>query len=267
MDWTIKGKTMAFYALHDFDKSKPGMFLIKPEEAKNYNLQGYGIHWCPQEFKDDVRKTENLIKIQYWLADIDTGDKQTMLRRIASLPVEPTHVVETKRGYHCYWRAKDATPENYATIEKGIAEALCADGSLITPTHTLRFPGFWHLKDPTQPFLVNWVWKKPENIYSEALMLRCFKPRPKVVPRFAREISSPITVDLQTAILPENWDKILHANLATPGNRNNQMNKIAYHLKMLGADKSLMLRVLLEINETRNIGLDFREINSIVSHK
>jgi hypothetical protein len=98
-------------------------------------------------------------------------------------------------------------------------------------------------------------------------MLRVFKPKPTKVDRFSREISSPIPVDLQTAILPENWDRILHANLATPGNRNNQMNKIAYHLKMLGADKSLMLRVLMEINENRNIGLDFREISGIVTHK
>lgn len=258
---------MAFYALHDYDKSKPGMFLIKPEEAQKWNRQGYGIHWCPQVFKDDIRKTENLEKIQYWLADIDNGDKETMLRRIASLPVEPTHVVETKRGYHVYWRAKDATIENYSKIEKGIAEALCADGSLITPTHTLRFPGFYHMKNPKDPFFVRWVWQKPQNEYSEAIMLRVFKPKPVKVDRFSREISSAIPVDLQTAILPENWDRILHANLATPGNRNNQMNKIAYHLKMLGADKSLMLRVLMEINENRNIGLDFREINGIVSHK
>lgn len=258
---------MAFYALHDYDKSKPGMFLIKPEEAKQLNRQGYGIHWCPQVFKDDVRKTENLEKIQYWLADLDNGNKETMLKRIKTCPLKPTHVVETKRGYHVYWRAKDATLENYAKIEKGIAEALCADGSLITPTHTLRFPGFYHQKDPKNPFFVRWVEQNPEIEYSETIMLRVFKPRPTKVDRFSREISSAIPVDLQAAILPENWDRILHANLATPGNRNNQMNKIAYHLKMLGADKSLMLRVLMEINENRNIGLDFREINGIVTHK
>lgn len=258
---------MAFYALHDYDKSKPGMFLIKPEDAKKWNDQGYGIHWCPQVFKDDVRKTENLIKIQYWLADLDNGNKETMLKRIKTCPLKPTHVIETKRGYHVYWRAKDATVENYAKIEKGIAEALCADGSLITPTHTLRFPGFWHRKDPLDPFLVRWVDQNPETEYSELIMLRVFGPKPTKVSRFARDFQVPIPEDLQTVIQPENWDKYLHANLATPGNRNNQMNKIAYHLKMLGADKSLMLRVLMDINENRNIGLDFREIDGIVKHK
>lgn len=256
-----------FYALHDFDKTKRGMFLIDPADAVRLNNEGYGIHWCPQLFKDGVRKTENLEKIQYWLADIDNGPKDKMLRRIKTLALEPTHIVETKRGFHCYWRAKDATVENYATIEKGIAEALFADGSLITPTHTLRFPGFWHRKDPLDPFLVHWVKQNPQNEYSESLMLRCFKPKPIKIPRFAREFQAQPTADLQKVIQPENWDRYLHADLATQGNRNNQFNKIAYHLKMLGADKGLILRVLMEINENRNIGLDFREIDGIVKHK
>ena len=258
---------MILYALHDYDKEKKGMFIVDEVRAKELNKQGYGIHWMPQVFKDNIRKMENLQKIRYWIADIDVGDKEKMLRRIASLPVVPTHIIETKRGYHCYWRAKDATLGNYATIEKGISEALFSDGSLITPTHTLRFPGFYHWKDPKNPFLIKWVWKHPENEYSEALMLRCFKPKPVKVNKFERLAQAPISVDLQTVIQPENWDKYLHADLATQGNRNNQFNKIAYHLKMLGADRGLMLRVLMDINESRNVGLDFSEIEGIVKHK
>lgn len=258
-----------YYALHDFDKTKRGMIQIKPEDAKSWQKKGYGIHWAPQSFKDGVRKLENLEKINYWIADIDVGDKEKTLRLIDQLPVAPTIVVETKRGFHIYWRAKDATLENYATIEKGIAEFLHADGSLITPTHTLRVPGSWHLKDPKNPFRVQILANHSDysKEYSESLMLRCFKPKPVKVPRFERERKAPVPADLQMVILPENWDKILHANLATPGNRNNQFSKMAYHLKMLGADKALMLNVLLDINNSRNIGLDYREIESIVKGK
>ena len=255
------------YALHDYDKTKKGMFPIKPEDAKKLNEQGYGIHWTPQDFKNGERKTENLIKINYWLADIDTGDKEKMLRRIACLPVEPTHIIETKRGYHCYWRAKNATIENYPTIEKGIAEALFADGSLITPTHTLRFPGFYHQKDPEHPFLIKWVWKKPENIYSEELMLRCFKPKPKIVPRFEQRFSNYGNVELQTMILPENWVKFLHTDRIAQGSRNNELSRIAYMLKMKGGDYNLVLQTLLDINRTISPPLDYSEIQSIVKGK
>ena len=252
------------YALHDFDKSKRGMFLIKLEDAKKLNEQGYGIHWMPQVFKDGVRKLENLVKINYWIADIDTGDKETMLRRIACLPVQPTHIVETKRGYHCYWRAKDATLTNYATIEKGISEALCADGSLITPVHTLRFPGFYHMKDPEHPFLVRWVWQKPENQYSESLMLRVFKPAPVIIPQ--RKIYTD-NLQLQEIIKPENWARYLHTDQIMEGGRNNGLNKIAWRLKEMGADSGLVLQVLTDINQNLNPPLDYSEIQSIVKGK
>lgn len=256
-------QNVVFYALHDYDKSKGGMFVIKPEEAKEWNKKGYGIHWMPQVFKDNVRKTENLEEIRYWIADIDNGDKETMIRRIACLPVQPTHIVETKRGYHCYWRAKNATVEHYAEIERGIAEQLGADGSLITPTHTLRFPGFYHLKDPEHPFLIKWVWQKPENIYSEELMLRVFKPRPKFEYRKTWDNS----VKLEEIIKPENWEKYLHTSRIMQGSRNNEMNRIAYILLKEGADENLMMNLLLDINKNLNSPLDYGEIRGIVRGK
>ena len=256
---------MILYALHDYDKSKSGMFLIKPEEAKSWNEKGYGIHWLPQLFKDGDRKTENLIKIRFWLADIDNGDKKTMIRRIASLPVQPTYIVETKRGYHCYWRAKNATPENYAYIEKGIAEHLCADGSLITPTHTLRCPGYYHLKDPEHPFLSQKIWENPNNEYSEELMLRVFKPKPKF--EFNRRYMGGDGRHLQEIIKPENWERYLHTGQIMQGGRNNELNRIAYILKQEGADENLMYQVLCDINQTVNPPLDIREIRAIVKGK
>lgn len=255
---------MILYALHDYDKTKRGMIQIKPEEAKSWNEKGYGIHWMPQLFKDGSRKSEDLIQIRYWLADIDNGDKETMLRRIACLPVQPTHIVETKRGYHCYWRAKNATLENYATIEKGISESLFADGSLITPTHTLRFPGFYHMKDPENPFLIKWVWQKPENVYSEELMLRVFKPKPKF--EFKKDWSGS-GMKLDEIIKPENWEKYLKVSRVIQGSRNNEMNRIAYILLKEGADEYLMMKILEEINQSLNPPLDLAELRGIVKGK
>lgn len=255
---------MILYALHDYDKSKPGMFIIKPEEAKSWNERGYGIHWSPQIFKNGERKTENLVRIRFWVADIDNGDKETMLRRIATTPVQPTYIVETKRGYHCYWRAKDATPENFAQIERGIAEYLCADGSLITPTHTLRCPGYYHLKDPQNPFLIKKVWENKNNEYSESLMLRVFKPKPKI--EFNHRFFDN-GEQLQEIIKPENWNKYLHVDRIMQGGRNNELSRIAYKLMKMGADSNLVYQVLCDINQTLNPPLDIREIRGIVKGK
>ena len=254
---------MILYALHDYDKTKPGMFQINPKEAKSWNEKGYGIHWMPQVFKDGSRKTEDLIKIRFWLADLDNGDKETMLMRIAASPVPTTCLVETKRGYHCYWLAKNATPENYVSIERGIAEFFCADGSLITPTHTLRAPGFYHQKDPEHPFLIKTIWRIPENQYSEELMMRVFKPKPKM--EFNKKFLAP--PDLQK-IADLGWlDAHFNFSKITDGNRNNDLNRIAYFLAKNGMDEGGLYQVMCDVNQRIPHPLDLHEIKAMVRGK
>lgn len=254
---------MVLYALHDYDKTKSGMFPIKPEDAKELNRQGYGIHWMPQIFKGTSRKTEDLVKIRFWLADIDTGDKDTMLARINSLPVPTTCLVETKRGFHCYWLAKNATIENYATIERGISEFLCADNSLITPTHTLRAPGFFHMKDPKHPFLIKTIWRIPSNQYSEELMLRVYKPKQKN--DFVRSVS--FNNDLKK-ITDIGWLKT-HFELGQigEGGRNNALNRVAYFLSQNGLNEESLYQVMCNLNMQMPQPLDLNEVRSIVRGK
>jgi hypothetical protein len=259
----------SFYALHESDpeKKKKGMFLIDPKDAKRLNEEeGYGIHWVVQDFKDGIRKLENLEKINYWIADIDEGEKAKTLRLIAQLPIAPTFVVETKRGFHCYWRVKgEATLENYEIIEKGIAEKLGADGSLISPTHALRCPNSLHLKDPKNPFRTRILpeYSRQEQEYSEAVMLRYFKPKPEKKFEFGNFNNQ--NVDLEKMIQPENWERILHTDRIKVGDRNNQLYKIAFRLRKSGADKGLILQVLDEINKKSEKPLDNHEIKSIVN--
>lgn len=250
------------YALHDYDKTKTGMFQIDAKDAKKYNEQGYGIHWMPQVFKGGVRKLENLENIRYWVADIDNGSKDVMMKRIGSLIIAPTFVVETKRGFHVYWKANDATLDNYSTIERGISDFLCADGSLITPAHTLRFPGFYHQKNPKEPFLVQIVYKNIGKSYDEALMLRAFKPKPKY--EIKRQYSD---VDLGEIANPENWERYFRLSQIVDGGRNNGMNKIAWRLKEMGADEGTVLQLLLDMNKKITHPLDYSEIQSIVRGK
>ena len=257
---------MTYYALHDYDKSKRGMFVIDPADAKSWNEKGYGIHWMPQVFKDNKRDMANFVQIRYWLADIDTGDKETTLRRIACAPIQPTIIVETKRGYHIYWRAKDATLENYATIETGIAEFLCADASLTTPTHTLRVPGFYHLKDPKNPFLVKTIWKNAENVYSESQMLRVFKPKPKVEFNKKHFFNSHES-SIKELIDPANWEKIWKISQISAGGRNNRLSEIAFGLMRAGADENTVMSALFDMNNSLPQPLDNRELESIVKCK
>ena len=137
------------FAIHDYDNKlkRKGAFEIKPEEVQELNKQGYGIYMCVNEF-NGARKIENLQKINFWIADLDSGTKLDMINRIEELVLQPSIIVETKKGYHCYWKAENATFENYTEIEKGLIKKLNADKACKDVTRLLRFPTSYHMKNP-----------------------------------------------------------------------------------------------------------------------
>lgn len=161
------------YALHDSDPGNHRMERIHPDQAAEYNARGFGIFHTVQEFQGP-RRIENLVRINAWAVDIDEGTKEAQLERIKA-GLLPTMVIETKRGYQVYWAAKDAKAEHYKAI---VADRLVpfygADPKARDLARILRKPGFLHLKNPQEPFLVRKVWEYPVS-YTE-LQMATFYP-------------------------------------------------------------------------------------------
>ena len=145
------------YAIHDSnpDLKSKGAFSITPERAPELNKQGYGIFWTANEFENKERTKDKLKHIHFWLADIDKGTKAEQLKKILALRIKPTMIVETKRGYHCYWKAKDGTKENYTIIEMALIRLLDSDIQCKDTTRLLRAIGYNHCKEPNNPFKVD----------------------------------------------------------------------------------------------------------------
>ena len=200
-------KINRYYALHDNDSElkKQGAFAIKLEEANRYNDLGYGIFHTPNDF-DGARRKENLIKINYWLADIDEGDKTEQYENILSLIYKPSKIIESKNGFHCYWKAKDATIANYTKIEQGIIQRLKADKGCKDVTRILRAPSFYHWKDKDNPYFVYEVYDfsdKKEYQYSEKTMLTAFAITENKYKY--RPFKTRTEIDFGN---PENWEKL-----------------------------------------------------------
>jgi hypothetical protein len=162
------------FAMHDSDLvNHPGTRLIKPEDAPRLNEQGFGIFWTVNDFKGR-RTKDKLVKINAWAADIDAGTKAEMKARIESAPLVPTLVVETKRGYHVYWAAKDAKPEHWkAIVWDRLVPYFGADKNAKDICRILRMPGFNHMKDPSDPFMIKTVWEH-RVAYTEVQMASAF---------------------------------------------------------------------------------------------
>ena len=170
---------MPLFALHDSDsalREEQGSFPVSRPRAEELNRQGYGIFWTPNLYRGR-RLVKNLEQIRFWFTELDTGTKKEQAERLRRAPLLPTAVVESARGYHAYWAARNASLSNWKRIVRwGIVPALGGDPKATDAVRILRCPGFNHVKDPARPFPITTVWKLGTT-YTEAQMLRLFPDR------------------------------------------------------------------------------------------
>lgn len=250
-----------YYVLHDSDPElkKKGAIPVEKSEFEKYNRQGYGCFWTPNDF-NGARKAENLSRINYWLADIDADEKPEQLKRIESLPLYPSVIIETKKGYHCYWRAEDATIDRYRDIECGLIQRLKSDPACKDVCRLLRYPNYYHLKDPKNPFLVRCLYKSATT-YAEREMLLAYElPRP-----IYRHIE--YEGDHKDMLNPDCWDKIFRLNQAMAEGRNNFLTRVTFWLKDSGFDRGTIERTIYNMNSRISTPLDDWEVRSILRNK
>ncbi len=142
-------------------ESKPAIRIAGADEARRWNTPelGYGIFATVNSFSGPRRK-ENLTRINAWAIDMDEGTKQQQKAKIEGFIATPSFVVETKRGYQVYWCTRDANPAHwdYIVLER-LVPHFGSDANARDLCRILRVPGFLHLKNPADPFMVRKVWQ------------------------------------------------------------------------------------------------------------
>ncbi|RMF57710.1 MAG: hypothetical protein D6746_10615 [Bacteroidetes bacterium] len=151
----MPGKPYRMFALPDKGGGSPRE-VRSMAQARFLNARGYGIFRVPNPFWGR-RLRRHCTGIRYWFAEIDHASKRHQLATLLESPLLPTCVVESRRGFHVYWRALDGDLETWDEIVKGrIIPALEADPKASDPLRMLRAPGFYHHK--AEPFLVRVVY-------------------------------------------------------------------------------------------------------------
>ncbi len=104
--------------------------------------------------KRESGKKEDVLEVICFFADLDfkdyTGGEEEARKRIREFQFQPSIIVETGNGFHCYWLFKEPLKieEDYIwfeSINKGIAEYLGADrcwniDRILRVPNTLNFP-------------------------------------------------------------------------------------------------------------------------------
>ncbi|MFC4100112.1 DNA-primase RepB domain-containing protein [Paenibacillus xanthanilyticus] len=73
-------------------------------------------------------------------------------------------IVETKNGYHAYWPIRGGAIAKFVPIQNALTKKFGSDPHITNLSRVMRVPGFYHMKNPDQPFLVrvvSWGRKKP----------------------------------------------------------------------------------------------------------
>jgi hypothetical protein len=164
----------SYYAIHDSDPEERGALEIPSYGLQDMNDLGFGIFWTVNEFNGPRRK-ESLVRINSWAVDLDSGTKLEQWKRIKK-GLLPSLVVETKRGFHVYFNAKDGTPERWNEIlSDRLVPYYQADENAKDLCRILRVPGYYHRKDPSEPFLVKTVFESQVS-YREEDLLHFYPP-------------------------------------------------------------------------------------------
>ena len=242
---------MKLYRLDD-SKQVKGVFECTEEEAIKYNLDGWGIFFTPNTF-NGRRVRENLVKINSWFVDIDECDKETCLRFIMRGALLPSRIVETKRGYHCYWFSKDASPELFNEVQERLVDYYGADKGAKDITRILRVPGYYHCKDPDNHFLIDEIYTN-DVIYSEKKMLFAYKAVEKPVYEYDGEI------DINNIDL----NRLLKPHEITRGERNTKIFKKGVFLKKIGAGQHQVDEYLHWLNNAISDPIPEGELRMII---
>lgn len=147
-----------------------GVFPVSVEEACFYNKKAWGIFQTINQFTNGQRQMPYLEKILYWAVDLDDGSKAEMLTKIKEGLI-PTRIIETKRGFQVWFRALGGTAEAWrAIVVDRLVPFYNADNNARDLCRILRVPGYYHMKNPAEPFLIKEVFSNPAA-YTEIEML------------------------------------------------------------------------------------------------
>ncbi|CAM6000758.1 unnamed protein product [Sphagnum balticum] len=116
------------------------------EELTRLNNSGAGIF--VQVNAGNRRGAGNISGLRALFVDKDDG-------ALVGLKIKPTILVQAKRGMHAYWRLRPGEPlGQFKPAQKSLIHYLATDISIHNLDRVMRLPGFYHMKDTNNPFMV-----------------------------------------------------------------------------------------------------------------
>ncbi|OME76913.1 hypothetical protein BK120_27620 [Paenibacillus sp. FSL A5-0031] len=79
--------------------------------------------------------------------------KNAFIKKFRS-QIKDSMIIETKNGYHIYWVLQSGSVNKFVPIQKALAKKFSSDPMITNLSRVMRIPGFYHMKNPKNPFMV-----------------------------------------------------------------------------------------------------------------
>ncbi len=137
------------------------------------NNVGIGIFIMVNAGDGGNRASANVVSLRALFVDDDKGVIELGGSKLAALP--PSIVVQSKRGPHLYWLLNEGEAlKRFTPAQEVLAAHFGTDSAVKDLPRVMRVPGFFHMKDPADPFMVQLVEAAPERRYSIDEVLAAF---------------------------------------------------------------------------------------------
>jgi len=164
----------------DLVLSRPIKYLAEnKDKVHEMNREGAGIFFTPNPIQG--RRTEkNVTAIRWVYVDMDEGTKEDMMELIKKSPIYPNFIVESSRSYHLYWRV-DSDRKQFSRIINGLLKFYDGDTAISSINEVLRLPGFYHMKDPKNPFLIKVIYENMSSKQTAEEMIEAYPYLPPMI--------------------------------------------------------------------------------------
>lgn len=121
---------------------------------KVFNDQGYGIFFCPNEFKFDRLKIDD--NRRSWKTNtiaVDIDIKNNPDYELPNHLIKPTLTIKTPGGWHLYWKLQDwweLDSQMYKDVAKELIKYYDADWNCSNINRVFRVAGYYHNKSEPQ---------------------------------------------------------------------------------------------------------------------
>ena len=140
------------------------------ELLARFNREGAGVFVTVNAIKPgSERKITNLERTRAVWQDDDAGWSGTF-------PLSPSATVQSSPGkFQTYWVTDGLLPEEHQAVMRRLVEDFGADRGACDLVRVLRLPGFFHMKSPENPYLVELL-EATGRVYTAVEIMEAFPP-------------------------------------------------------------------------------------------